>query len=152
KARRSQTLPPGFDRPIAPGQPTPPSAPLRASGGGGNVTGSSSLFTLGCIGVLALGRLDDQPLLDDAGCDFDALRLAVDHGRHSLQIGLEGALRRRSNLLTDTAKVFGLTAVTQLAAGGGTGAGEIANAGHDRILSERSIESFGEAPQYMPKS
>src|SRR5690349_769427 len=86
----------------------------------------------------ALGRLDDEALLDGAGRDPDVANLAVHQGLHPLQVREETPLGNGRDVGTDTALLLGFTTPPDLAALDGALAGQFTNSCHTRSCSKRA--------------
>jgi len=83
--------------------------------------------------VFSLQRFDHQPIPDGLGRNFDFLRRSIHDGVDGLDIGFKCPFGGAGDLEADAAQIFGLTSITNFAAGGGTGAGKMADTGHMKV-------------------
>jgi hypothetical protein len=84
-----------------------------------------------------LKGLDNQAHFDGLGRNVDATHLAINDGADTLHVGLEGPFVAAGNTFTDTAEVFGTTAVVLVTASGGLFSCKWAYARHKSVLSAR---------------
>ena len=100
----------------------------RGAYDGGLLARSLGFTQFARVGVLALHWLHYQAGADCSDRGANALRGAVFHDVHGLQIRLEGALLDRGGLDTNATEVLRLTAALDDVSRSGMGTGEVADA------------------------
>ena len=86
------------------------------------------------IAVLSSQWLDYQPIANGFCRRLDADGLAINHRPDSLDIGLDLALGDSTGLEANPALVLGATAIVDLATGGRSGTGKLADTWHGGLL------------------